>query len=234
MIKTLYVYEYSVWAAVAELALGYKEGDIATKAVNLVQGENFAPSFLKLNPDGTVPTLESDDGKVYTSTREIVACLVKDAPSKVAAGTTIIAAIHDPQYDPNFAVFLVRDGAELAAKSAGFPKTFIATHYRTGHPALEKNAQSPEASPYKAFYDDKIAFNTGMLAFYTDTAPPAEKAAFFAQSTAHFTALKRAVLEVFPAFLPASGFIARAAPGEDNFRVGGWFARIAALWHDGR
>ncbi|KAJ6499830.1 hypothetical protein DFH09DRAFT_1289902 [Mycena vulgaris] len=176
---------------------GYKEGNVATKAVNLVQGENFAPSFLKL----------------------------------VAAGTAIIAAIHDQQYDPNFAVFLARDDAELAAKSTGFPKTFIATHAllkesRTGHPVLKKYAQSPEEAPYKAFYDEKIAFNTGgppsprtityspppgILVLYKDTALPAEKAAFLAQSAAHFAALKR------------------AAPGEDDFHAGGWITRIAAL-----
>ncbi|KAJ6496831.1 hypothetical protein DFH09DRAFT_1376330 [Mycena vulgaris] len=170
------------------------EGNVATKAVNLVQGENFAPSFLKLNPNGTVPTLE-------------FVCLVKDAPRKVAAGTAIIVAIHDQQYDPNFAVFLARDDAELAAKSTGFPKTFIATR----HPVLKKYAQSPEEAPYKAFYDEKIAFNTGILVLYKDTALPAEKAAFLAQSAAHFAALKR------------------AAPGEDDFHVGGWITRIAAL-----
>ncbi|KAJ6580140.1 hypothetical protein DFH09DRAFT_1310084 [Mycena vulgaris] len=139
MTKTLYVYEYSVWAAVTDLSvaeLGCKEGDVATKAVNLVQGENeplLSSSWYAAIPTPPPPPLaitplthtraEPERG-VYTSTREIV---VKDAPSKVAAGTTIIAAIHDPQYDPNFAVFFVRDDAELAAKSTGFPKTFIAT-----------------------------------------------------------------------------------------------------------
>ncbi|KAJ6496834.1 hypothetical protein DFH09DRAFT_1337040 [Mycena vulgaris] len=190
MTKTLYPLRCAIKYSSPSAQLGYKEADVATKAVNLVQGENFAPSFLKLNPNGTVPTLKSDDGEIYTSTRQIVVCLVNDAPRKVAAGTAIIAAIHDQQYDPNVAVFLVRDDAELAAKSTGFPKTFIATR----HPVLKKYAQSPEEAPYKAFYDEKIAFDTGILALYTDTALPAEKAAFFAQSAAHFAALKRAVL----------------------------------------
>ncbi|KAJ6576898.1 hypothetical protein DFH09DRAFT_914255 [Mycena vulgaris] len=226
MTKTLYVFEHSVWAAVAELAvaeLGYKEGEVS-KVVNLVQGENFAPSFLKLNPNATLPTLESDDGKVYTSTREVVACLIKDAPHKVATGTAIIEAIHDPKYDHNFVIFLARNDAELAAKSAGFPKVFLAT----GQPGLEKYAQVPEAAPYKAFYDARIASNTGMLSLFTGTALPEEKAAFFAQSAAHFAAVKNAMLEVFPAFLPANGFIGGERPGEDDFHVGGWFTRIAA------
>ncbi|KAJ6499833.1 hypothetical protein DFH09DRAFT_945131, partial [Mycena vulgaris] len=206
--------------------LGYKEADVATKAVNLVQGENFTPSFLKLNPNGTVPTLKSDDSEIYTSTRQIFVCLVNDAPRKVAAGTAIIAAIHDQQYDPNFAVFLQGDDAELAAKCTGFPKTFIATR----HPVLKKYAQSSEEAPYKAFYDEKIAFNTGgppsprtityspppgMLALYTDTAPPAEKAAFFTQSAAHFAALKRAVLV---SAIPAARHIAVSSSLDSDIR----------------
>ncbi|KAJ7919147.1 hypothetical protein B0H13DRAFT_1990593, partial [Mycena leptocephala] len=49
--------------------LGYSEADVTRKNVNLVTGENLAPEYLKLNQNGTLPTLESD-GKVYTSTTE--------------------------------------------------------------------------------------------------------------------------------------------------------------------
>ncbi|KAJ7762273.1 hypothetical protein B0H14DRAFT_2633958 [Mycena olivaceomarginata] len=104
MAKTLYVYKESVWAAACELAVaefGYKEGDVTMKVVDLVEGENFAPSFLKMNPNGTLPIFESD-GKLYTSTAEAVACLIKDAPLKVKTGSAIIETIHEDKYDPNF------------------------------------------------------------------------------------------------------------------------------------
>ncbi|KAJ6580143.1 hypothetical protein DFH09DRAFT_1310087 [Mycena vulgaris] len=82
-------------------------------------------------------------------------------------------------------------------------------------PALKKYAQSPEGAPYKAFYDEKIVFNTGMLALYTDTAPPAEKVAFFAQATAHFAALKRAALV---SAIPAARHIAVSSSLDSDIR----------------
>jgi hypothetical protein len=57
------------------------------------------------NQNGTLPTLESD-GKVYTSTTEVIAALVREAPIKVKAGSAFIETIHDEKYDPNFARLL--------------------------------------------------------------------------------------------------------------------------------
>ncbi|KAJ7456702.1 hypothetical protein FB451DRAFT_1276887 [Mycena latifolia] len=227
MAKTLYVFAGSVWAAAAELAvveLGYKEGEtITTKVVNLVHGENFAPSFIQLNPKATLPTLESD-GKVYTSTAEVVACLVQDAPVKVKTGTAIIETIHEEKYDPNFAMLLSRDDAELTAKSSGMAGMFLSSRQA----ALEKHSQTPEAEPHKAFYETKLAQNGGLLAIVTGKAPAEHKAGFFAKSQAHFDSVKTAVFEVLPGFLPASGFIGGEVPGEDDFHVGAWLTRIAA------
>ncbi|KAJ7130072.1 hypothetical protein C8R43DRAFT_670276 [Mycena crocata] len=243
MSKTLYVFAGSVWAAVAELAveeLGYKD-TITTKVakslssatptyivnrnqiVNLVEGENFAPEFLKLNPNATLPTLESD-GKVYTSTAEVVAALVKDAPVKVKAGTSIIETIHEDKYDPNFAFVLSRNDAELSAKSSGLAGMFV-SHRQA---ALEKYSQAPEAAPFKAFYEKKLGENGGMLAIITGKAPAEHKAGFFAKSQAHFDSIKSAVSTLLPSFLPESGFIGGEVPGEDDFHVGGWLTRIAA------
>ncbi|QRV90530.1 glutathione S-transferase [Ceratobasidium sp. AG-Ba] len=56
----LYVYEWSVWAG-ADIfpseEKGYGEDEIETRQVDVVKGETFAPSFLRINPKGTVPTL---------------------------------------------------------------------------------------------------------------------------------------------------------------------------------
>ncbi|KAJ7667211.1 hypothetical protein B0H17DRAFT_990371 [Mycena rosella] len=237
MTKTLYTFGNSVWSAVAELAaaeLGYKDGEITIRIINVVEGENFAPAFLKLNSNGTIPTLESD-GKVYTSTAEVVACLVKDAPVKVKTGTAIIETIHEDKYDPNFALFLARNNAELSAKGTALRGTFAAlpaTFLSNRQSALEKYAHSPDsdAAPYRTFYEGKLAENTGMLALFAGKAPADQEADYFAKSQAHFEAVKTAVFEVFPAFLPASGFIGGATPGEDDFHVGAWFTRIAAIF----
>ncbi|KAJ7102211.1 hypothetical protein B0H15DRAFT_318733 [Mycena belliarum] len=227
MSKILYIFAGSVWAAAAELAvaeLGYKDGEnITIKVVNLVNGENFAPSFVKLNPNATLPTLEAG-GKVYGSTAEVIAALAKDAPVKVKAGTSITETIHEEKYDPNFAMLLSRNEAELTAKGAGLAGTFIGNRQA----ALEKYSQSADAAPYKAFYETKLAQNGGMLAIVTGKAPEEHKAGFFAKSQAHFDSVKGAVLEVLPGFLPASGFIGGEVPGEDDFHVGAWLARIAA------
>jgi len=56
----LYYFPKSVWSAVALLALyekGYGEDEVNLRVVDISKGENFAPTFLRLNPKGTVPTL---------------------------------------------------------------------------------------------------------------------------------------------------------------------------------
>ncbi|KAK7064468.1 GST N-terminal domain-containing protein [Favolaschia claudopus] len=226
MPKTLYIFAGSVWAAVAELAvaeLGYKEGDVTFKTVNLMEGENFAASFLKINPNGTLPTLESD-GKSHTSTAEVTAALVKDAPIKVKAGSSIIQTIHEDKYDPNFAMLLARNDEELNAKSAGLAGMFLSKRQA----ALEKLSAEPGAEEFKAFYDTKKGQNGGMLAIVTGKAPAEHKNGFLAQSQAHFDNVKSAVFTVLPGFLPDSGFIGGEIPGEDDFHVGAWLTRIAA------
>ncbi|RPD82505.1 hypothetical protein L226DRAFT_578786 [Lentinus tigrinus ALCF2SS1-7] len=56
----LYYSPASIWASVPLLALeekGYGSDEVDLKEVNLATGENFRPSYLRLNPAGTVPTL---------------------------------------------------------------------------------------------------------------------------------------------------------------------------------
>lgn len=36
---------------------GYSEGDYEVRQVNLIEGENFAPTYLRVNSKGTVPSL---------------------------------------------------------------------------------------------------------------------------------------------------------------------------------
>jgi len=98
----------------------------------------------------------------------------------------------------------------------------------TGQDALLKIAQTPEAAPHKDFYDAKIAGNGGLLAIYQGKAPEAVKLGFFAKSQAHFETVSSVFFEVLPPYLPESGFIGGESPGEDDFHIGAWLARISA------
>ncbi|KAI1797928.1 hypothetical protein LXA43DRAFT_982656 [Ganoderma leucocontextum] len=56
----LYYSSQSIWASVPLLALeekGYGNDEIDLKQVDISKGENFEPTYLRLNPAGTVPTL---------------------------------------------------------------------------------------------------------------------------------------------------------------------------------
>ncbi|KAF9457076.1 hypothetical protein BDZ94DRAFT_1326555 [Collybia nuda] len=56
----LYFSPVSVWSAAVLLALeekGYGDDEVDRRQVNLGRGENFNPTFLRLNPKATVPTL---------------------------------------------------------------------------------------------------------------------------------------------------------------------------------
>jgi len=220
----LYTFGLSVWAAVPELAVEelYPDGAIDKKVVNLVEGENFTPEFLKLNPNATLPTLVAD-GKVYTSTAEVTDYLVKHAPKKVAPGTAVITTLHEDKFDPNFPLLLARNEDELKAAASGFPLVFI----QNRQIALEKHSKRPEAAPFKSFYDAKIPGNGGVLAIYKGEAPEEAKQAFFKQSQTHWETISSFILNDLPGILPESGFLGGAEPGEDDFHLGAWLARLA-------
>lgn len=56
----LYTWPTSVWSTVPQLCLvekGYSEDEYIIKHVDITKGENFAPTYLKINYNGTIPTL---------------------------------------------------------------------------------------------------------------------------------------------------------------------------------
>ncbi len=68
----LYNFGLSVWGSVATLGLyekGYAADDLDIRVVDLTKGENYAPSFLRINPNGTVPTLVAPTFE--TTSREV-------------------------------------------------------------------------------------------------------------------------------------------------------------------
>ncbi|KAJ4001283.1 hypothetical protein F5050DRAFT_40454 [Lentinula boryana] len=218
----LYVFGHSVWSAAAELAAAelFSEGDIEYKTVNLMEGENFAPSFIKKNPNATLPTLEAE-GQVYTSTLEVTSYFVKKASTKVKpANPELIEILHADNIDPNTALFLFRDDDEHKAKSE------LGMGFLGGRQAaLEKYSVHPEAEPHKSFYDEKIAANGAFLTLYQGKS---SKDDFFAQSRAHFNNIATFFKGPLLSYLPESGFIGGEIPGEDDYHLGAWLTRIAA------
>ncbi|THH34117.1 hypothetical protein EUX98_g34 [Antrodiella citrinella] len=224
----LYTFGLSVWAAVPEVAiveLGYAPDAVEKKVVNLVEGENFNPEFVKLNINATLPTLTAG-GKNYTNTRDVTRYLIDHAPKKVPYGSaSIISRIHEDSLDPNFPLFASRSEEQIKVNSTGFAFTFANNRQN----ALLKYSKTPEAAPFKAFYDAKIVGNGGVLAIFKGEVSDDIKAGFIAQSKKHWENISSYIATELPALLPESGFINGAVPGEDDFHVGVWLARITLV-----
>lgn len=62
------------------------------------------------------------------------------------------------------------------------------------------------------------------MKIYKGEVPSAD---FYATSTEHWKNIVEYLTDVLPTFLPESGFIAGAEPGEDDFHVGAWLVRVA-------
>jgi len=219
----LHTFGGSVWSAAPELAVIELESNVDKNVVNLVDGENFHPDFIKINPNATLPTLQAD-GKVYTNTTDVVSYLVKTASVHVKTGSSLISLVHEDKYDPNFALLLARNEEEIGAKANSLPGLFLSNRQK----ALEKFAATPGAAEFKPFYDAKIAGNGGLLAIYQSEAPAHVRDGFFQSSQQHMDNIRTFIQDILPGYLPESGFIGGERPGEDDFHVAAWLARVAA------
>ena len=82
---------------------------------------------------------------------------------------------------------------------------------------------APEGAAFKEFYAPKLVSNGGLLKIYKGEASPDE---FYVISTNHWKNVADYILNDLPQILPESGFIGGAEPGEDDFHVGAWLARV--------
>lgn len=219
----VYTFGYSVWGAVAEIAVAELGVDVEFKQVVLINGENFEPDFLKINPKATLPTL-TVGSSVYTDTKSVVSYLNSSAPSPVAKATAFTDLVHEQKYDPNFALLLARSDEELKAKAGSVPGVFLSNRQA----ALERISATSEAAEFKAFYDEKIAHNGGLHKVYKYEAPEEAKNGFFQASIGHVANIRDLILNTIPAKLPPSGFLGGEKPGEDDFHLICWLARIAS------
>jgi len=229
----LYGFGPSVWAtapAIALVALGYTADDIDEKQVNLAEGENFHPEFLKINSHGTLPTLVEPNGHtIHGTTKSVIEYLIKHAPKADLAGkpsgTDLIHKLHSEAVDPNFAFLSFRNDAELEAKAKSFAAVFTAQRQAT----LEKLA--PTSPPqFAEFYKHKIAQNGYINNIFNGTATEG-KVIVFKKAVALWAGIKDFVLNSLPGYLPEEEgkFIGGDAPGEDDFHLIAWLGRIALV-----
>jgi len=221
----LYVYPKSVWASVPELALielGYAPDAVLREEIDLAAGENFGRDFYKVSKNATLPALEAN-GKHYTTTTEVTKYLVEHAPTPKKTGQhqAVIDALHTEQVDPNFAKVAARCEEELQKKRNSPLKQFIAGRYA----AAVKYDESAQTQ-MKEFYASKLPDLQHMEGIYSGSASAEDLQAFFQKSTQHWQEIDIFVSEKLPRYLPAHGFIEGPAPGEADFHVAAWLARI--------
>lgn len=220
----LYTFPHAVWPSAPTLALAELGIDADLSHLNLFEGENFRPEFLKLNPNATLPTLTHGE-KSYTSTAEVINYLVSISSTKVAPETSITTTVHEAKIDPNSAILSARNDEELTKLSGGFANVYTTTRLEY----LKKHAAAPEAKVHKRFYDKKITAISELHALLNWQASDEAKRDFFSTSTALWESIKAFVLETLPAAIAEGPFIGGDRPGVDDFHVGAWLARIASV-----
>jgi hypothetical protein len=220
----LYTFPLSVWSAAPQLALAELDVDVDFKIIDLSEGANYDPEFLKLNPNGTLPTL-THGGNSFTSTVTVINYLVTISSKKVAPSTSITTEVHEDKIDPNFAFAASRNDEELA-KVAGSPIAIFTSGRLAG---LKKFAETPEAEPHKELHDKSIERIYGLHALLSGNAPDDAKQKFYAVSTVLWASIKVFTVETLPAAITQGPFISGETPGVDDYHVGAWLARIAFL-----
>ncbi|KZT57072.1 hypothetical protein CALCODRAFT_470125 [Calocera cornea HHB12733] len=223
----LYVFGPSIWAKVPEIALvelGYPADAVEKKSVNLAAAENLSPAFVHISKPATLPVLVAD-GKSYTSTIDVTRYLVEHAPHPTPEGKhqALIDAVHEDAIDPNFPFLGARSVAELEAKKAAFPGDFVRNRYQ----AVVGYNEAADAE-LKAYYAKKLPTLGYLNSLYTD-APKETVEAFVKTSIAHMQRVDAFIAKTLPTYLPDSGFVEGATPGEADFHVAAWIARIALL-----
>ncbi|KAG8900627.1 hypothetical protein FRB99_005940 [Tulasnella sp. 403] len=228
--SALYVFNGAVWPSgpwLAVYALGY-EDQVEVKQINLIEGANFAPEFLKLSPTATIPILILPD-RTIQGTNDVVSYLVSNAPNPAgkSSGTDFLQRLHEDLNDPNTALLATRNDAELDAKRAGVPGTFL----KNRQEALLKYA--PTAPEFASFYEAKIKANGYLNDVYTPGASEELKNGWFTHSQKVWDSIRAFILNDIPAVLPDQGengaYIGGATPGEEDFQLAAWLARIALL-----
>ncbi|KAH7119377.1 hypothetical protein B0J13DRAFT_612900 [Dactylonectria estremocensis] len=177
----VYSFVGSQWAGVVHLALAEKsfaEADYDIKEIDLVAADNFNPAYLKINPNGTVPSLTSASlENPLTDSIDILRYLdglrlghnnlvpVEDNAKTKQKVQAILDLVHSDDLGTNLILLQARDAEEMQHKKNSDWKTFLEARQTR----LEKERVSNPGHP---FYGLKAQENGQLYKLYvTDIGP---------------------------------------------------------------
>ncbi|KAI9487196.1 MAG: hypothetical protein EXX96DRAFT_552183 [Benjaminiella poitrasii] len=167
---TLYTFKLSLWAGAPRLAINELDiPNVKMVEVDLSKAENFSPSYLKINPNHTVPALEIDkEGKkeYLDDTKSVIEYLDRltgntlSLPEKKSEIDSFLEEMHDKADVGNPLFFTSGNAEELEAKK----KDII--------PFLEGRIKGwesylKETSEHADLYTNNINETKALLANYT-------------------------------------------------------------------
>ncbi|KAL6853223.1 hypothetical protein J3F83DRAFT_756229 [Trichoderma novae-zelandiae] len=166
---TIYSSSESQWVGVMLLALaakGLKENvDYDVREIRLATGDNFAPEFRAINPNGTVPSLTAPSlANPLVESAEILRWIDSRStktlvPQDEARSEAILELMHSPSMTTNLILFQARDPAEMAAKKSSAWNAFLEGRQTR----LDRELA---AQPDHPFYVSKAAENLSITSLY--------------------------------------------------------------------
>ncbi|KAL7931480.1 hypothetical protein V8C35DRAFT_309629 [Trichoderma chlorosporum] len=166
---TIYSSPESQWVGVMLLALEEKglraNVDYDVKDIILSKGENFAPEYLAINPNATVPSLTAPSlTKPLTESVDILRWIDSRgtktlAPQDEARSKEILELVHSPSMSTNLILFQARDPAEMKSKKNSGWNAFLEARQTR----LDKELA---ADPSHPFYVSKAAENLAITSLY--------------------------------------------------------------------
>lgn len=175
---TIFTSVESQWVGVMHLALAEKglkkDIDYHVKDISLSNGDNFAPEYIAINPNGTVPSLTAPSlSKPLTESADILRWIDARgtktlAPEDAARSKEILDLMHSPSMSTNLILFQARDADEMAGKQASAWNAFLEGRQTR----LDKELA---AQPTHPFYVSKTAENLSVTSLYrADVGPTHE------------------------------------------------------------
>ncbi|RFU72574.1 maleylacetoacetate isomerase [Trichoderma arundinaceum] len=224
---TLYSFAGSQWAQVAHLALaekGFSEDEYDIKDIDLMTGANFDPEYIKVNPNGTVPSLssaslekpiiESTDILRYIDGLRGNSSLVPSDPAVKSKAQAIIDLVHSYDARTDTILLHARDDEEMKGKKASGFRDFLVNR----QDRLEKEKA---ANPSHPFYGPKVLENGSLSKFYT-TEIGEEHKQFYKDSEDAYKAFAK-VMDKLDSLLVLP-YAAGDAVSEADFHVVAWLA----------
>lgn len=190
-----------------------------------VAARNFDPEYLKINPNGTVPSLtspslakplteSSDIARYIDSLRVGPTALVPASAETKQTVQKLIDLSHAPKIDTSIIILLAQDAAELSGKVNSPWKSFIVNRQ-------VKLDEEHRANPEHPFYGPKAVENSQLHAIYTTPVGPAHEA-FFAATREMYKGFAEGVAELEDALvLP---YAAGEELTEADLHIGVWLS----------